>query len=139
MRENSILSLLSIPMGTCGRLACSRRSDSRAPEKNSRRKKKRVETRGGKGERTFSRSTPPPPPVFPVYNSTRLPLTPALYYLNAWNRLADVSLVLSPLQRPPLGIPIKNIKSERGTMGRGKRLHLFLLPIVPCPLSFSLF
>ena len=132
MRENAILSLLSISMGTCGRLACSRRSDSRAPEKNSRRRKKRVETRGGKGERTFSR-------VFPVYNLTRLPLTAALYYLNAWNRLADVSLVLSPLQRPQLGIPIKNIKSERGTMGRGKRLHLFLLPIVPCPLSFSLF
>ena len=62
MRENAILSLLSISMGTCGRLACSRRSDSRAPEKNSRRKKKRVETRGGKGERTFSRSNPPPPP-----------------------------------------------------------------------------
>ena len=52
---------------------------------------------------------------------------------------ADVYLVLSPLQRLPLGIPPKKIESERGTMGRGKRLPLFLLPIVPCPLSFSLF
>ena len=33
-------------------VACSRRSDSRAREKNSGRKKKRGETRGGKGERT---------------------------------------------------------------------------------------
>ena len=33
-------------------LACSRHSDSRAQEKNSRRKKKQRETRGGKGERT---------------------------------------------------------------------------------------
>ena len=29
----------------------------------------------------------PPPPVFPVYNLTRSPLSAALYYLNAWNRL----------------------------------------------------
>ena len=65
-------------------LACSGRSDSRAREKNSRRKKKRGETRGGKGERTAFR---PPPPVFPVYNLTRSLLTSALYYLNAWNRV----------------------------------------------------
>ena len=67
-------------------VACSRRSDSRAREKNSRRKKKRGMNRGGKGERVLS---PPPlfPPVFPVYNLTRSPLTAALY-LNAWNRLA---------------------------------------------------
>ena len=50
--------------------ACSRRSDRRAREKNSRRKKNK-----GRLE---------PPPVFPVYNLTRSP-TP--YYLNAWNRL----------------------------------------------------
>ena len=33
---------------------------------------------------------PPPhsPPVFPVYNLTLSPLTAALYYLNAWNRLS---------------------------------------------------
>ena len=29
----------------------------------------------------------PPPLIFPVYNLTRSPLTAALYYLNAWNRL----------------------------------------------------
>ena len=49
-----ILSLLSISMGTCGRLACPRRSDSRAREKNSRRKKKPVETRGKGGENVLS-------------------------------------------------------------------------------------
>ena len=41
-------------------IACSRRSDSRAREKNSRRVKKK-QNRG------------PPPPVFPVYNLTRSP------------------------------------------------------------------
>ena len=30
------------------------------------------------------------PPVFPVYNLTRSPLTAALYYLNAWNRLGTI-------------------------------------------------
>ena len=38
-----------------------------------------------------SDSSPPPPhspPVFPVYNLTLSPLTAALYYLNAWNRLS---------------------------------------------------
>ena len=51
-------------------LAWSRRSDSRARKKNSRRKK------------TF-----PPPPRFPGVQLTRSPLTTALYYLDAWNRL----------------------------------------------------
>ena len=41
-------------------LACSRHSDSRAREKNSRRKKK--------NEGRLSRSCLPPPSVFPVYN-----------------------------------------------------------------------
>ena len=59
------------------RLACSRRSDIRARGKNSRRKNKR-------GETGLSLSFPPP--VFPAYNLTRSPLTPALYYLNTWNR-----------------------------------------------------
>ena len=38
-----------------------------------------------------SDSSPPPPhspPVFPVYNLTLSPLTSALFYLNAWNRLS---------------------------------------------------
>ena len=38
-----------------------------------------------------SDSSPPPPhspPVFPVYNLTLSPLTAALYYLNALNRLS---------------------------------------------------
>ena len=48
-------------------LACSRRSDSRAREKNSRRKIHEEK--------------------FTVYNLTRSPLTAALYYLNACNRL----------------------------------------------------
>ena len=41
---------LDLKFGT--EVACSRRSDSRAREKNSGRKKKRGETRGGKGEKT---------------------------------------------------------------------------------------
>ena len=48
--------------------------------------KKREETRGGKRE-GFLALGPPPPSVFPVYNLTRSPLTAALNYLNAWNRL----------------------------------------------------
>ena len=51
-------------------LAWSRRSDSRGRKKNSRRKK-----------------TCPPPPRFPGVQLTRSPLTTALYYLDAWNRL----------------------------------------------------
>ena len=67
-------------------LACSRRSDSRAREKNSRRKKNEGRLEGERGkEGCRSR----PHPVFPVYNLTRSPLTAALYYLNAWNRLAS--------------------------------------------------
>ena len=53
-------------------VTCSRRSDSRAQEQNSRKEKKRGETRGGKGEKMpFSRSRSPP--VCPVYNLTRSP------------------------------------------------------------------
>ena len=43
-------------------LACSRRSASRAREKNSRRKKKRGKTRGGKGEMAPLFSPPPRSP-----------------------------------------------------------------------------
>ena len=55
-----------------GFLACSRRSDRRAQENNSRRKKKRGQTRGGKGSLDH---TPPAlyPAVFPVYNFNSLP------------------------------------------------------------------
>ena len=53
-------------------LACSRRSDSRAREKNSWRNKKEGRLEGERG-----------------YNLTRPPLTEALYYLNAWNRLDE--------------------------------------------------
>ena len=49
-------------------VACSRRSDSREREKNSRREKKIV---------------------FPVYNLTRSSPSAALCYLNAWNRLSN--------------------------------------------------
>ena len=38
----------------------------------------------------LSISPPSPPLVFPVYNLTRSPLTAALYYLNAWNRLESM-------------------------------------------------
>ena len=49
---------------------------------------KRLE--GEKGEtRSLVLAPPPPPPVSSVYNLTRSPLTPALYYLNAWNRLTE--------------------------------------------------
>ena len=34
-------------------------------------------------------SFPPPNAVFPTYNLTRSPLTAALYYLNAWNKLTS--------------------------------------------------
>ena len=57
-------------------LACFRRSDSsrsRAREKNSRRKKERGETRGGKGKRVLTLS------LSPVYNLTRSPVTAALH------------------------------------------------------------
>ena len=71
-------------------VACSRRSDSRAREKNSRGKPKKKKDEGRlEGERgfRFPRFPPRPPPVFPVYNLTRSPLTATLYYLNAWNTL----------------------------------------------------
>ena len=73
-------------------VACSRRSDRRAREKNSRREKNEGRLEGEGGE-AFSRSRAPPPvspspsPIFAVYNLTRSPLTAALYYLNACNRL----------------------------------------------------
>ena len=63
-------------------VACSRRSDSRAREKNSRgkpKKKRRGETRGGKGERkrslAFASPVPPPPatPRFPGVQLNSLP------------------------------------------------------------------
>ena len=63
-------------------VACSRRSDSRGRKIHDE-KKKRGQTRGGKGKGTLS-----------LYNLTRSPLTAALYYLNAWNRLS-LLLVLS--------------------------------------------
>ena len=44
---------------------------------------------GACSRRSDSSPTPPhSPPVFPVYNLTLSPLTAALYYLNAWNRLS---------------------------------------------------
>jgi len=73
------------------RLACSSRSDSRA------RGKKFTKKKNNEG-RLDSRSRPPPSPVFSVYNLTRSPLTAALYYLNAWNRLMfDVCERLVPV------------------------------------------
>ena len=58
------------------RIACSRRSDSRAREKNSRRKNNERRLEEEREERT--RSRPPSPLVFSVYNLTRSPITPAL-------------------------------------------------------------
>ena len=55
-----------------GFLACPRRSDSRAREKNSRRKKKRGQTRGEKGE-VLSLSPPLSPPRFPGVQFNSLP------------------------------------------------------------------
>ena len=52
-------------------LKTSSRSDSRARKKNSP-KKKRGETRGGKGERTFD-VAPTPPPRFPGVQLNSLP------------------------------------------------------------------
>ena len=46
------------------------------------------------------------PPVFPVYNLTRSLLTAALYYLNAWTRLNELSQLWAPgiiLQPRPQG------------------------------------
>ena len=64
-----------------GRLACSRRLDSRARKKNLRRKKNEGRLEGGRGREP--RSHPPPPPsrpplVFTVYNLTRSPMTATL-------------------------------------------------------------
>ena len=73
----------------CIALACSRRSDSRARERNFRIKKNAGRLEGERGRQCVLSLSPPPPPtpVFPVYNLTRSPLTAALYYLNTWNRL----------------------------------------------------
>ena len=54
-QSSIILVTIVIPV-----LACSRHSDSRAWEKNSQRKQKQGETRGGRRERTHF---PPPPPL----------------------------------------------------------------------------
>ena len=56
-------------------VACSRRSNSRAREKNSRRIKKegRLEGERGKGEGTFLALAPPSPPRFPGVQFNSLP------------------------------------------------------------------
>ena len=73
-------------------LACSRFSDSKAREKNSRKKNEgRLEGERGR-ELIISLSPPLYPPVFLVYNLTRSPLTASLYYLNAWNRLLQTQI-----------------------------------------------
>ena len=101
-------------------LACSRRSDSRAREKNSQRKKKWGETRGGKGEGTSS-----PPSVLPVYTLTHYPLTGALYYLSAWNRLLPDTISLKAFWTDftPIVWHFWYVKSPRGVLlrilGRG--------------------
>ena len=60
--------------------------------------------------------TRPPSTVFPVYNLTRSPLTAALYYLNAWNRLwigknqcqvSDVSFVPETISQKNFTFPTK--------------------------------
>ena len=57
-------------------IACSRRSDSRAREKNSRRKNNERRLEGETGRELAL--APLPPLVFPMYNLTRSPITPAL-------------------------------------------------------------
>ena len=75
-------------------LACSRRSDSKASKKNSRKKNDgRLEgERGRECVTSLSPPLPPPPTVFLVYNLTRAPLTASLYYLNPWNRLLQTQI-----------------------------------------------
>ena len=96
----------SIFMSKAGsRLACSRRSDSRARGKNSRRKKKRGETsrekgEGGGEEREGGRVLLLSPLSLFL---TRSPLTAALYYLNVWNRLDHASL--NDCRAPCRGLP----------------------------------
>ena len=94
----------SIFMSKAGsRLACSRRSDSRARGKNSRRKKKRGETSrekgGGEGREGGRVLLLSPLSLF----LTRSPLTAALYYLNVWNRLDHASL--NDCRAPCRGLP----------------------------------
>ena len=58
------------------RIPCSRRSDSRTREKNSRRKNNERRLEGERGRELAL--APLPPLVLPVYNLTRSPITPAL-------------------------------------------------------------
>ena len=82
-------------------IACSRLSDRRArqsvgSELNCTRGKR------GRGRGVESERTRP----FPVYNLTRSLLTAALYYLNAWTRLNELSQLWAPgiiLQPRPQG------------------------------------
>ena len=71
-------------------LACSRRSDSRAREKNSRRKKKRGMNRGGKGEKVLS----PPPPVPPRFPGVQLNSLPTYRRALLSERLEQASQLL---------------------------------------------
>ena len=80
---NRARSLVFICWNAPAWLACSRRSDSRVREKNSRRKKNEGRLEGERGREPH----PPPPPILPVYNLTHSPLTATLYCLSAWNRL----------------------------------------------------
>ena len=82
---NSVFNSLALHSLPC--LACCRRSDRRAREKNSRRKK--IEGRIGKGQGRDSLSPPCSPP-FSLCTNYLDPhhLAAALYYLKAWNRRA---------------------------------------------------
>ena len=101
-------------------LACSRRSDSRVPEKNSQRKKNEGRLEGERG-----REPHPPPPVLPVYTLTHSPLTGALYYLSAWNRLLPDTISLKAFWTDftPIVWHFWFVKSPRGVLlrilGRG--------------------
>ena len=82
-------------------VACSRRSDSRAQEKNSRRNKKRGETRGGK----------PPLPRFPGVQLNSLPTYRLCLLSERRNRLSEqatnkhVNGSLGERASPPLILP----------------------------------
>ena len=119
MRENSILSLLSISMGTRGRLAW--------------RKRKGVETRGGKGDRTtFSRSSPalapPPPAPFP---GVQLKSPPTYRRALLSERLEQASGRLS-------GIPIKK-KASGGRWEEEKGFLSFSFLSSPARFLFPTF
>ena len=55
---------------------------------------------------------PPAPPVFPVYNLTRSPLTAALYYLNAWSRLSNLYTVELRYNEPALYNEVLGIAND---------------------------